>query len=195
MTDIVYHLNADDEVVFVNEAWSRFASANGGDVLLPPMVLRRRLWDFIADASTRHIYRTLFERVRSRAETVRLTFRCDAPALRRLLELELAPLAAGGLLCCVHQLVEEARDPISLLDATRPRTEQLIRMCSWCKRVATPDGAWLQLEVAVTRFGMFVDELPPDLTHGVCPDCHRVLDAVAKDKPLGIAGQAVMGGL
>ena len=195
MTDIVYHLNADDEVVLVNEAWSRFASANGGDVLLPPMVLHRRLWDFIADPSTQHIYSTLFTRVRSRGDTVRLTFRCDAPALRRLLELELAPLAGNGVLCRVHPLVEESRDPILLLDATRPRREQLIRICSWCKRIATPDGAWLQLEVAVTRYGIFVDELPPDLTHGVCPDCHRILDGLANDDEVGTTGQAVMGKL
>ena len=54
MADIVYHLNADHELVLVNDAWSRFASANGGDdVLLPPMVLHRSLWDFIAAACPR----------------------------------------------------------------------------------------------------------------------------------------------
>ncbi len=195
MTDIVYHLNADDEIVLVNEAWSRFASANGGEAAMAPMVLHRRLWGFIADPPTRHIYHTLFKRVRSGGETIRLTFRCDAPALRRLHELEVAPREGGGIGCRVHQLAVQQRDPVVLLDPAQPRADQLIRICGWCKRIATQDGAWLHLEDAVTRSNLFVDQFPPELTHGICPDCHRVFGAVAKGEPFEAAGQAVMGGL
>lgn len=50
-----HSLNAEDRIAFVNEAWAEFASANGGVSLAPPLVLQRPVWDFIADAPTRHI--------------------------------------------------------------------------------------------------------------------------------------------
>jgi hypothetical protein len=177
MGDVIYHLNARDELVFVNQAWSEFAEANGADAMQPTLVLRRSLWDFISDPTTRHIYRALFERIRGQEETIRLSFRCDSPAERRLLDLEMTPLEQGGIQCQVHQVETSSRKPMWLLDPSRPRSEELIRVCSWCKRVGLADEVWLEVEDAVTGLGLFVDQLPPDLTHGICPDCRRVLEA------------------
>ncbi len=193
--DIIYDLSATDEVVWVNDAWSRCADANDGGALSPDLVLRRRLWDFIAGEPTRHIYGLLFDRVRSGGEVVRLSFRCDAPARRRLLELEISPLPDGYIRCRTRSVAEEARNPVALLDPARARSDQLLRLCSWCKRMAVPERGWLHLEVAVSALGLFADRLPPDLTHGVCPDCARILEEAVSDPPFGASGRAIMGPL
>ena len=187
MADVLYHLNARDELVFVNQAWSEFAEANGAEAMQPMLVLRRPLWDFISDRTTRHIYRALFERIRAQEETIRLSFRCDSPAERRLLDLEMTALEDGGIQCRVHQVESSSRKPMSLLDPSQPRSEELIRVCSWCKRVGIADERWLDVEDAVTGLGLFVDQLPPDLTHGICPDCSRILDARLREGREGAA--------
>jgi hypothetical protein len=188
MADVLYHLNARDELVFVNQGWSDFAEANGAKAMQPMLVLRRSLWDFISDRTTKHIYRALFQRIREQAETIRLSFRCDSPAERRLLDLEMTALPAGGIQLQVHQIATSFREPMSLLDPSQPRSEELIRVCSWCKRVGMADELWLDVEDAVTGLGLFVDQLPPDLTHGICPDCRRGLDgrirAATPSRPL-----------
>ena len=75
--------------------------ANEGELLFPPEVVGRRLWDFIEDLETRHIYQLLHERVRTRGGPVRLSLRCDAPEHRRLLELSISPASDQGLTYCV----------------------------------------------------------------------------------------------
>ncbi|MEO8257680.1 MAG: hypothetical protein ABI868_10095 [Acidobacteriota bacterium] len=81
-SDVAYTLDASDTIIAVNDAWIAFAAANDGVPLLPPAILGRSLWDFIADHTTILLYRRLFERVRAGVGPVRVTFRCDAPARR-----------------------------------------------------------------------------------------------------------------
>ncbi len=76
-------MSASDTIIAVNDKWTAFAAAHDGGALLPPTILGRSLWDFIADRTTILIYRRLFERIRAGAGPVRFGFRCDAPALRR----------------------------------------------------------------------------------------------------------------
>ena len=53
--EILYRLNDRDEIVFVNDVWSEFATANDGRHLVPSQVLGRSLWDFITDLTTRQL--------------------------------------------------------------------------------------------------------------------------------------------
>lgn len=66
MPDLLYRLNAHDQISSVSEEWLSFAEANEGRSLLPPDILGRPLWDFIADHDTQHIYDALHQRVRTR---------------------------------------------------------------------------------------------------------------------------------
>ena len=45
------------------------------------------------------------------------------------------------------------------------RLTGLLRICAWCRRIRTDDGAWVQLEKYVE------DHADIDITHGICPDC------------------------
>lgn len=183
IAELVYHLDREDRIALVNDAWTRFASANRGESLAPPLVLERPIWDFVADAPTRHIYRVLYARVRSSGETVRLNFRCDAPDTKRLLQMNLSALGEGGIACCVRTLREQPREPLALLDPTMARGDEWIRMCSWCKRIAVPSGAWIHAEEAVNRLALFADRQLPQLTHGICGDCDAVLLALVDGRP------------
>lgn len=181
MPDLLYHLNQRDEISSVNEEWLSFAQVNDGELLLPPRILGRLLWDFINSLETQHIYRQLHHRVRSQGTQVRFSFRCDGPGLRRLLELNISAGTEQQLIYRVRTVKQEAREPVSLLDPQQPRSERFVTMCAWCKRVSSPDG-WLEVEDAVEAMSLFADPRPPQLTHGICGDCSRRLQQVLEEE-------------
>lgn len=132
MSVLLYHLNARDEISSVNEEW----------------LSGRPLWDFIGDPATKHIYRLLHRRVRG-GSPVRVSFRCDGPQRRRLLELDISPGTEQQLVYRVRTVKQEDRLPVPLLDPHRPRSDRFVTMCGWCKRVAAPPIGWLEVEEAV----------------------------------------------
>ncbi len=176
MSDLLYHLNATDEICCVNEEWTSFAEANRGETLMPGDIVGRSLWEFVGDIDTRHIYRIMHERVRTRRARVQLRFRCDAPQLRRLLELSISPGDDEGLTYRVRTVEQQDRAPVSLLDPLRPRSESFVTMCGWCKRVAVPPRDWLEVEDAILALQLFAEPHPPQLTHGICDECKQRLD-------------------
>jgi hypothetical protein len=190
VADLLYQVNAGDEICSVNEEWISFARANDGEPLLPPQVLGRSLWDFIGDPETKHIYRLLHDRVRTLSTPVRISFRCDGPERRRLLELDISPGPEHQLTYRVRTLREEDRPPVPLLDPRQPRSERFVTICGWCKRVATPSGAWLEVEDAVDALGLFAEALPPQLTHGICRQCSQGLYRTLKGESVAsVAGR------
>ncbi len=123
------------------------------------------------------LHRALAGRVRAAGRAVAHSLpRCDSPARRRLLRMEILPLAGEGLRYVSTILREEPRSPVALLAAGAPRSERLLVMCSWCKAVKTPAG-WREVEEAVASLGLFLPTLPPAISHGICPACRDRLEA------------------
>ncbi|MBA3842305.1 MAG: hypothetical protein H0X39_06755 [Actinobacteria bacterium] len=161
---IAYRIDGDDVIVWVNDAWERFADTNGwarGDA-----VLGRSLWESIAGAETSLLWRELVTRAR-RGVAINVPFRCDAPDARRYLELSLTPGGSGALEFCSTTTAIEERDPIALMAAHYEPGEPL-RCCSWCKRFDT-DG-WVEVEEAVARLGLLEHESRA-VTHAMCAEC------------------------
>lgn len=138
-----YAVDASDTIVDVNPSWTEFAALNGGEALVAPGILGQSLWSFITDPTTSPIYRSLFERIRSGAGSVRFSFRCDGPTVRRLLEMTIVADRKGGLTFSVRTVRLENRDRLDLLDPTLSRTTDYVRMCAWCKRIPSATGAWM----------------------------------------------------
>lgn len=191
MSDLQYCVNAQDQISSVNEEWLSFAEANEGIALLRPEILGRSLWDFMGDLETRHIYGVLHRRVRTLGKPVQLSFRCDGPERRRLLQLEILPDRGEELRYRVRTLSQEIRPLVPLLDPQRPRAESFVTMCGWCKRVAVSPHRWLEVEQAVAALALFEEPRPPQLTHSVCEKCSESLHETLK----GHRENPVLGGL
>jgi hypothetical protein len=190
VSDLLYELNALDEISSVNEEWHRFALANGGAPLDPAQILGRQLWDFIGDVETQHIYRLLHRRVRTAGAPVRLRFRCDAPDRRRLLDLEISAGQEGGLIYRVRTLREQERQPLALLEPFPQRSEHFVTICAWCERVAVPAHGWLEIEAAIAVLPILAEPRPPQLTHGVCEECTHALHGALSEEPVNaVLGQ------
>lgn len=175
--DITYRVNDRDEIIYVNEAWDRFAEANAGQGITSEQILGRRLWDFITDPTTRELYRQVLSRTRD-ARPVRFNFRCDSPDCRRLLVMDAERREDGTVEFRTRTLLQESREPVPLLAANGTRSGELVRVCGWCKRVFV-GGAWEDVEVAVERLQLFEHAILPSLTHGICDACYaRLMDTL-----------------
>ncbi|MEO8071489.1 MAG: hypothetical protein ABI652_08805 [Acidobacteriota bacterium] len=197
-SDVGYTVDARDAIITVNEAWVAFAAANDGVPLLPPAILGRSLWDFIADRTTILVYRRLFERVRAGSGPVRFTFRCDAPALRRLLEMSIAIEPADALRFVVRPVRVEDRPAVQLLEPTEPtgpRSDAVLRMCGWCKRIPDPSGRWMEIEAALPLLTLFEQTALPATSHVMCEECHRVMMGAIDDPVSAAVGRVGVGTL
>jgi hypothetical protein len=173
----VYEVDRDGIITRVGGAWEAFARANGAPTLAGAAVVGRSLRLSIAESTTRLLYDALLVRVRG-GRRVTVPFRCDGPAVRRFMELVMTPGPEDGVRFEAVLLSAEPRHPVSLLDASVPRSADLVKMCAWCRKVAVGER-WCEVEEAVAALGLFGAPVLPAITHGICPACNAAVLAVA----------------
>lgn len=174
--DVLYRIDADDTIVFVNDQWDQFAGSNDGNGVRSSEVLGRSLWEFIDGLTTQQIYRQIVKRSRA-GNAVGFPLRCDAPDRRRLLRMEVRAADGGAVEFRSRVLSEEPRAALSLLDRRLPRTDDLITVCSWCEKVRV-EGRWVDVEDAIEALGLFQQDDLPALTHGICATCSESMNRV-----------------
>jgi hypothetical protein len=166
-----YVIDAKDRIVSANDDWFAFARENGAAHLDAETVRGRSLWDFLAGIETRELYKVLLRNVRERKPTITVPYRCDSPDMRRKMELIVSKRAGGGVEFNSRILQQEKRDPIQLLASHADRTDELIVMCSWCKKIRNLAGAWVEVEDAVNELCLFESAKLPRISHGMCDPC------------------------
>lgn len=119
--------------------------------------------------------RILLRRIRGEVGRVMLPFRCDAPDLRREMDIRIAAHAGGRLVLFSAQLRrEEPREFQPLLWTASPRGEETLTMCGWCDRFLV-DDEWVEVEEAARRLRLFERPEMPRIEHDICPDCTELL--------------------
>ncbi len=181
-------------ILFVNEAWDRFAFANGGNVLVMSRGLVGTRWfEQIAGEEPRRSHRLLLERAarrlgsRRNGAVVQLN-ESNTPDLARLVATELTPeVGSEGevvSLAIVHRLVRER----PLADVYPPvegpperwRGETGIVQCSCCRRVARPEDA-AEWDLSI---GLLLHP-PTDTRFAYCPLCLELHDPAGADAARG----------
>lgn len=169
---LVYRIDADDRISYVNPAWSEFARANQGEAVMPEQVLGSSLLESVEDPTVQQLYSEMIKRARA-GYPVRFKYRCDAPDRRRTFEMDIRPVENGEVEFISALRHEEVRPAVAVLRAGAPRDNRLLRVCSWCQKVALPDGTWVTVEVAVEKLRLLEAETFPSLTHGICEPCRE----------------------
>jgi hypothetical protein len=169
-----YAIDEHDHLIKVDEGYYRFAEENGWRDA--GTSLGRSLWDYVAGRELVKLQRLLVRRVRDEVGNVELPFRCDAPGVRREMDIRIVARPGGRVVLFSARLrAEKERDlPQPLLDANAPRGEETVEMCGWCDRFEV-DGEWVEVEEAARRLQLFNRSELPALSHGVCPDCNEML--------------------
>jgi hypothetical protein len=134
------------------------------------------MWSAVDGDEARQLWKTVLTRVRnSEGGEIRLRYRCDTPRWLRRFEVVLRA-APDGSVGFTHRALETMpRATVRLLDEHVPRTDDLLRMCSWCGRVVAPDGTWREIE----ELEVFDTPRLPRVTHGICPDCFETVSRAA----------------
>lgn len=156
--EVSYRIDRDGLLTAFNPHWDRFAAANGSPDLAGKKIRGRLLWSFIHDPETRHAHHTLIHRARARGGLSKLPFRCDSPALRRYMDMDILPLDDGGIEYRCRTLRMEPRASIPLTAPGRDASGPLLRMCSGCTRVELGDNRWVEIEEAVAPRGLLSQE-------------------------------------
>ena len=170
---LVYAIDASDRICRIEGDWDGFARDNRAPELTRGRVLGSSFWQFIEGFETAEIHRLLFSGVRERGVRVRLPFRCDTPWLRRDMEMVVCPGADDGIEIASTVLAVKPRPYVALLDAAARRSTQLVKICSWCKKIAVPSGGWVEVEEAVRDLKLLVLPPVPQMTHGMCEACQE----------------------
>jgi hypothetical protein len=172
-----YVLGPDDRIAAVDQAWNTFAASQGAGDLTGAQIVGKPLRACIADSNTHEIYALLFGAARKLQRSVAVPFRCDSPGLRRFMTLRADPLPDGSLRISTTLVRAEERPPVALLSPTAPRSDGVLKICGWCKRIPLSSGAWVEVEIALQELGLLEASEMPRLTHGVCPACAASLQA------------------
>ena len=146
-------LDREGVILFVNEAWDRFARDNGGGERVASAALVGTRWfDHIAGEEPRRLHRLLFERAVRRlgpaagGGVIQLN-EANGPETARLVATHLEPVVgAGGVLTSVaviHRVVREL--PLSEVYPVTAGEESRwhdaageVEQCSCCRRVRRP---------------------------------------------------------
>jgi hypothetical protein len=173
--DFIHRIDGDGRICSVNQAWLDFAVENDWDVD-KARLLGSDLMASISDLQTRHVYGLLINRVRDSRRSAHFRYRCDSPDCLRLMEMRMHYDATlDQVEFRSRALSIERREPIAVLDTRRlQRSSQTLSVCSWCKAVQMAQ-AWVELEQAVVRLGLFAADALPRISHGICPDCSKRL--------------------
>jgi len=172
---LVYRIDGADIIVSVSDNWHVFADDNAwaGDVR-SESVVGHRLWDFIQDLETRHLYQEVFHRVRAGKSCQPIPFRCDSPSERRFLEITFKAISDGQINITSRIIRTERRSPLRLLEIDTPRSSDLLTICSMCKKIKVLPEQWEEIEDALIHLRLFEADEMPMLTHGICPGCFQV---------------------
>src|ERR1700744_579940 len=97
MTEVVYQIDTNDRITFINSGWHHFAIANGLDSEQSKSMMGNQLWKYISDPTIRHFYKVLFSKVRKTGKRITVPYRCDSPDMLRLMEMNITKVESGAL--------------------------------------------------------------------------------------------------
>lgn len=177
----VHRVDKNDIIIAVSENWQSFAQDNlGASSLFPENIIGSSLWDHIRDSETKHLYEMILQKVREHHQQATFSFRCDSPEQRRFLKLTVIPLEDGSVDFESQTIKTELRKPVELLRSDVERSEETIRICSMCKKIAMSKTDWEELEFAVQKLKLFEKTRLPQFTHGICQSCYDETTAELK---------------
>jgi len=169
-----YAIDDQDRLIKVDEGYYLFAEENGWDEA--GSSLGRSLWDFVAGNEMKKVQRLLLRRIRDDVREVELPFRCDGPDVRREMQIRIVSHSSGRTVLFAARLNSEERRNGSqpVLDPLAPRGDDALAMCGWCDRFEV-NGEWVEVEEAAKRLELFRRNEMPELDHGICPVCSKLL--------------------
>ena len=169
----IYRIDQEDNIVYVNQEWLEFAKENSPGSFKDEYVINKSLWKYIANDKVQHLYKIVFNRVRDGVRISRLPFRCDSPECRRFMEMDLFRAKGSEVQIESRILKQEFREPIALLSNFRDCSNEILTICSFCKKIRIDESTWTEVEEAMKRLRLYEVWPLPQISHGACETCFK----------------------
>jgi hypothetical protein len=161
-----YVLSEDLRITRVNDAWTRFARANGGEDMLVRCGRGTRLLDSIS-GDLRELHRELLDGVATTSERCEYDYECSSAETERTFRMVVFPAEARYLVVTHSLRIERPHHrPAMAADDQAYTRDGFIRMCSNCRRVSAigANERWDWVPA-------YVSAMPDNVSHGLCPPC------------------------
>lgn len=175
--EVVYAVDSHDRITFVNEGWKAFAREQNTPELAGE-ALGTSLWSHIHSQEIEHVYRIILKKIRAAGgeAEIRFPFRCDSPSMERHMEMRICRSMSDVIEFRTIVLREIPRPAIPVFDPAAMKSSSFVVMCAWCNKIKSGEK-WLTLEEGLQSLPIFQGELPPRISHGICPGCAQVVSA------------------
>ncbi|MBD3273880.1 MAG: hypothetical protein GF372_01140 [Candidatus Marinimicrobia bacterium] len=167
----IYRIDESDTIVWVNDEYDRFSAENGAEEVNAESTVGRKLWEFITDNETLHLYKIMVKKVRDIQQDISFSLRCDGPRCKRELLMHIRPVRGKQIEFYSELKNQEERDPQNLLSIDAQRSDDILVLCGWCNKVKLPDEEWVEVEEAAEELHLFNESKLPRLSHGMCDSC------------------------
>lgn len=169
---VTFALDRELRIVYCNEAWDRFAAANGGMTLKRPTPYGVNILDVVPEF-LKSLYRSAYLNVFVTRRPWEFYYECSSATDYRLFRMSATPLPENDDLIVVENSLMELlphgqERPVRPPD---PRvyggTDAGVAMCCLCRRTRRRDGRgwdWVP---------SFVESPPMALKYSFCDDCAR----------------------
>jgi len=176
---IVYIIDPNEKIQYYTRSrWNEFAQNNDApDMAAEENILGHSLFDFIDGEEVRESYRDFQHMLwTGRRNLIPLTYRCDAPSIRREMYMEMSKCAFGddleGILYRSVPVHTQQRPALEFLSKERQNAllpdAPIVTICSYCLDLRDKDtGEWIRPEEYYRRGG----EQDVALSHGICTEC------------------------
>lgn len=168
-------IDARNRIASANARWARFIAPRADVGAVLDRVLGRSICKLMPEGEVRHLCMLLYRRVRAAGAPAFVPMHLDLPDQRRLLDVELRPLADGSILHVFELVWNQTRAVPALLDPGYPRDERTLRHCWWCGRVQVGTGTWEEIETAQNELAMDGAETLPRLSSASCGPCRQAV--------------------
>lgn len=170
----IYRIDDSDTIVWVNEEYDKFSAENDAEELNAESTVGRKLWDFITDNETLHLYKIMVNKVRDIQQDISFSLRCDGPHCKRELVMQIRPVQGKQIEFYSELKSQEDREPQNLLNLSTQRSDDILVLCGWCNKVKLSDGEWVEVEEAAEELQLFQESHLPRLSHGMCTSCQDI---------------------
>jgi hypothetical protein len=170
MTNVSYSVDDADQIRWVNENWDRFAIENDASHLAGGAVIGTSLWSHVSDVTLQYLLQKIFARARASRQPIVLKCRCDAPLMRREIEMYLDSRDGASVVVMSTVIAAQPR----AIEYTFTGHHGLLVICSWCNAVRN-GKQWVELETAVRQLRLLEGQNTPQIVHSLCDGCERSL--------------------
>lgn len=169
--DLFFRVDKNDKLVDFSSNWNSLVFDAKAPELKDSIIIGMSLYDFIDGDSTRMYIESIIQYARTLKEVVQRPYRCDTPAFKREMVMELIPFPNGDVVLR-HKLLSQSPWHYNLKIA-RGNDEILnLDRCSICNDIRYKNR-WIMQDDLVSLEPEFESKVL-SIFYTVCPRCNKL---------------------